>query len=251
MYDLINILKDAAEQDATFKIGSIEQIGGAFTFQYKFCSCNFQTYWLKPCMQILIDAEGTGVAIGKVQFVENNECVQIQFDREIDIEAKEFTIPHGSFIHGTLPMADVEFSFIERGNPSKDTYKPMPAIYFQEIYSETLLTVEDANEFTGDNLRIYFLDDYKRNTKWTTKEHYENIINQMVNYARFFIENLKNDKRVDFDFIENNTQKIIRRVKTGEYVKGGNVMATFGRNLSGAELVMSIAVKRDNRCGGC
>ena len=246
MYDLINILKDTAEIDATFQVSSIEQIGGALTFQYKFFACDFKTYWLKPCMTIFVDG-----AEGNVQLVQNNEWVQIQFDREIDLETKSFTIPHGSFIHGTVPMADVELSFIERGNKSKETYKPMPVIYFQEIYTETILNVDNSNEFTGDNMRIYFLDDYKQNNNWTTQEHYDNIINQMRNYALFFIEKLKEDKRVDYEFIENNTQKIVKRVKTGEYQKGGNTIATFGRNLSGTELILSIAVKRDNRCGGC
>ena len=39
--------------------------------------------------------------------------------------------------------------------------------------------------------------------------------------------------------------------KTGEYIKGGNKKSLFARNLSGAELIISLAIKEDIRCGGC
>jgi len=84
-----------------------------------------------------------------------------------------------------------------------------------------------------------------------TEDHYTDIINPMKNYALFFKEQLKKDLRIDYEYIDNNTQRIIKRVKAGEYVRGGNIVSTFGRNLSGVEFNLSIAVKKDPTCGGC
>ena len=243
MYDLIDIFKDISEIDAVFKIGSISQDGTT----YNFTSCDSKTYWLKPCMTIEVPALTVGeTATGKVDFVENNKSVQITFDVEIDTTIKDFLIPHGSFVHGTLPMAEIEIN-----NLGFDDNCPMPVLYFQEIYTEILQTLDSSNDFIGDNLRLYFLDDYEQDNNMMTEDHYSDIINPMKNYALFFKEQLKKDIRIDTEYIEENTQRIIKRVKAGEYVRGGNVVSTFGRNLSGVEFNLSIAVKKDPTCGGC
>jgi hypothetical protein len=75
----------------------------------------------------------------------------------------------------------------------------------------------------------------------------------MQNLAFFVLDNLKNDiKRIDKDYIENNTYKLINRVKTGVF-KGtkGNEKSSFARNLSGVELNLGLAVKKDNDCCDC
>ncbi len=249
MYDLIPILKEAAEQDAIFSISKIEVIGGALTFQYKFYPCDYKTYWLRPCMTIFVDSESGGTATGEVQLVQNNEWVQIKFNVAIDQNAKSFVIKHGTFIHGTLPMADMAID--EREIGMMGSKFPLPIIYFQELFTETKLPLENANDFIGENLRIYFLDDYFQNTAWLTEDHYENIVYPMKNYAYFVLENLRKDLRVDYQYLDDNSQRVVGRVKTGDYKSGRNEASVFTRNLSGAELIASVAVKEDIRCGGC
>jgi len=240
MYDLIPILQKAAETEAIYKVASVEVVGDPLEFTYKILSCNLKTYWITSCTIIQI-----GGVTGEVIEVENNSFIIVKLESEIGTDIKEFPVPFGTFIHGTLPMAEIEI------NELGFECLPMPAIYFQEIYTESLQTLESANEFIAENIRIYFLNDYQQDNNMLTRDHYSNIINQMKNYALFFKENLRKDLRVDYNYIDNNTQRIIKRVKAGEYQKGGNIIATFGRNLSGVEFNISIAVKKDNRCGDC
>jgi hypothetical protein len=176
----------------------------------------------------------------------NNVSFNATFEGTLVQFEKSFMISGGTFVHGTLPMAEIEINEI-----GFDDQCIMPVVYFQEIYTEAIQSIESANEFIGENLRIYFMNDYENDNAMLTSDHYSLIINQMKNYALFFLENLKEDKRVNEEYIQDNIQKIIKRVKTGEYIKGGNVVAVFGRNLSGVELNMSVAVKQDIRCGGC
>jgi len=249
MYSLIPILKEAAEQDAIFTVGKIETVGGELLNTKKFYPCDYKTYWLRPCMKVEFPSEAGGIAFGEVVEVQNNEWVIIKFDRDIDLDGKEFVIHHGTFIHGTLPMADMEINEKEIGLMGGKF--PMPIIYFQELFTETKLPLENANDFIGENLRIYFLDDYHQNTAWLTEDHYENIVYPMKNYAYFLLDNLKKDLRIDYQYLDDNSQRIIGRVKTGDYKSGKNEASVFTRNLSGAELVASVAVKEDIRCGGC
>ena len=252
MYDLTPILRAAAEQNATFNVSSFENVEDQ---KYVFYSCNYLTYWLKPCFQFEIIAENGLPLVLKVLEVENNNYVLAEIiggnGDQIPENLSSFSINHGTFIHGTLPMADVEISRLGNGNPATQTTKPMPLAYHQEIYRKTKQTEESANDYIAQDLRIYFLDDYLQDNSMLTEDHFNNIIYQMENYANFFVDNLKNDIRINRDFIENNTHDIIYRVKAGEYTSGKNIKQTFARNLSGVELAISLAVKKDNRCGGC
>lgn len=252
MYDLTPILTTAAEQNARFKVSSFANVEGQ---TYIFYSCNYHTYWLKPCFQFEIIAENGLPLVLKVVEVENNNFVKAQIiggdGDQIPEDLQEFEIPSGTFIHGTLPMADVEISKIGNGDPAKQDFKPMPVIYHQEIYRKVKQINESANDYIAQNLRIYFLDDYLQNNSMLTQDHFNNIIYEMENYANFFVDNLKKDLRINKDYIDDNTHDIIFRVKAGEYVSGKNVKQTFARNLSGVELVISLAVKKDDRCGGC
>ena len=245
MYDLTPILKAAAEQNATFKIEEIQDLGNN---TYKFFSCDHKTYWLKPCFfKITVKQIAGGFPVGTVIEVVNNEYVVAKFTLPLTEIETSFSVVSGTFIHGTLPMADVEISRI--GNA--DSNEVMPVIYHQEIYRKSKQIRDSVNDYIGRDLRIYFLDDYLQNNAMLTQDHYNDIIYQMENYANFFVENLKNDLRIDKDYIDNNTHDIIFRVKTGEYLSGKNTKQIFTRNLSGVELVISIAVKKDDRCGGC
>jgi len=252
MYDLTPILRTAAERNATFKVSSFANIEGQ---KYIFYSCNYHTYWLKPCFQFEIIAENGLSLVLKVLEVENNNSITAEIiggnGDQIPENLSSFSISYGTFIHGTLPMADVEISRVGNGNSSTQTTKPMPLVYHQEIYRKTKQTEESANDYIAQDLRIYFLDDYLQDNSMLTEDHFNNIIYQMENYANFFVENLKNDVRINKDYIDNNTHDVIFRVKAGEYVSGKNVKQTFARNLSGVELIISLAVKKDDRCGGC
>jgi hypothetical protein len=236
MYSIIDIAREAAEATATFKIEKIEVVGGALTFQYKFYSCDLKTYWLKPCMKVIVDG-----ATGKVQEVSNNKWVQIQFTRAIDESTKTFNLPQASFFHGTVPMADVE---IKRACD-------LPICYLYELFTQQHGTIEDVNAYIAQRLRFFFMDDYPQDNNWLTDDHYQNVIYPMQNFAFFFIENLKaNVKKVDENYLNFNRYDLINRVKTGVF-KGtkGNEKSTFTRNLSGVELVISVAVKKDDNCG--
>ncbi len=243
MYDLIDIFKDISQIDAVFKIKEVQEIGN---FTYRFFSCDLKTYWLRPCMLVDIKQTVGTTQQGEVINVKNNEYFDAVFKGQLVQRSDEFNIPHGSFVHGTLPMAEIEINSLGFDNDC-----PMPVLYFQEIYTEILQTLDSSNDFIGDNLRLYFLDDYQQDNNMMTEDHYADIINPMKNYALFFKEQLKNDLRIDREYIEENTQRIIKRVKAGEYVRGGNIVSTFGRNLSGVEFNLSIAVKKDPTCGGC
>ncbi len=244
MYDLTPILKSAAENSATFKIEEIQDLGNN---TYKFFSCDQKTYWLKPCFKITVKQISGGFPVGVITEVVNNVSFTAKFPLPLTEIENSFSVVSGTFIHGTLPMADVEISRI--GNT--DSTEVMPVIYHQEIYRKTKQIRDSVNDYIGRDLRIYFLDDYLQNNAMLTQDHYDNIIYQMENYANFFVENLKNDLRINKDYIDDNTHDIIFRVKTGEYLSGKNTKQIFTRNLSGVELVISIAVKKDNRCGGC
>ena len=252
MYDLTPILRAAAEQNATFKVSSFANVENE---TYVFYSCNYHTYWLKPCFQFEIIAENGLSLVLKVLEVDNNNSITAEIiagdGDQIPENLSSFDISYGTFIHGTLPMADVEISRVGNGNSSTQTTKPMPLVYHQEIYRKTKQTEESANDYIAQDLRIYFLDDYLQDNSMLTQDHFDNIIYQMENYANFFVDNLKNDVRINKDYIDNNTHDIIFRVKAGEYVSGKNVKQTFARNLSGVELIISLAVNKDNRCGGC
>ena len=242
MYDLISILREAAEQDAIFSISKIEVIGDPSEFTYKFYSCGKMTHWLRPCMYIYVGGEK-----GEVQEVVNNECVQIVFENEIDLTVTSFSIPHGTFVYGTQPMADVEIDQKEIGMLGSGN--PMPLIYFQEIYRTRTQPLDSPIQIIGIDLRIFFLNDYEQDNAWLTSDHYKNIVDQMVNYSEFFVQNLKdNTKQLDRSYLRNNSYDTIPRVKTGDYVKNANVSSIFARNLSGAELVIDVPVKKDKSC---
>ena len=242
MYDLNPILKQAAETNAIFKIKEIQDLGGG---RYRFFSCDNKTYWLKPCMKIQIKQTTGNFLMLEVVEVVNNNYFEAVFDGTLVQLEDEFFVEAGSFVHGTLPMADVEVNRIGNGNPTKQNFKPLPLVYHQEIYRKQKQTIESSYDYIAQNLRIYFLDDYLQKTEWLTDDHYNNIIYQMENYANFFVENLKNDIKIDRQYIEFNTHDIIFRVKTGEYVSGKNVKSVFARNLSGVELVISLAVNKN------
>lgn len=250
MYDLTPVLDAASQGGATFKIERIDTLDFDNN-KFRIFSCDRKTYWLKPCFSIELGQTTGGSIRGEVVAVSNNLYVDVVFESGLVQTKEEFTVSSGTFIHGTLPMADVEVSRIGNGDPTKQEFKPFPLVYHQEIYRKQKQTLESSNDYIGQNLRIYFLDEYLQNTGWITEKHYDNIIYPMENYANWFVENLRNDKRVNKDYIDNNTYDIIFRVKTGEYISNKNTKQVFAKNLSGVELVISLAIKKDNDCGGC
>lgn len=244
MYDIISILKSAVEQEATFKIGETSFVGPQSDYTYKFTSCELKTYWLSPCMEIVIRPSNSNPQTGKIISVENNNSIIVKFENTLVGTFDSFDIPAPSFVHGTMPMANIEV---------KNAECPMPLVYLFELFTQKFGRKEDVNNYISENLRIFFLDDYPNSNEWLTEDHYENVIYPMQNLAFFVLENLKNDiQRIDKDFIENNTYKLINRVKTGVF-KGtkGNEKSFFTRNLSGVELNLSIAVKKDPNCCDC
>jgi hypothetical protein len=239
MFSIIDILREAVEQVATFKVKSVELIGDQSDNTYKFTSCDFRTYWLKTCIKVEVQAG----FFGKVVSVENNNSFIIKFDAELIGDVESFEIPAPTFVHGTMPMANIEI---------KNALCPMPMSYLFELFTQKFAQKDNPNEYFAESLRIFFLADYG-NTDLTTSDHYKNVIYPMQNFAFFVLENLKADiLRVDKDYIESNTYKLINRVKTGVF-KGtkGNEKSSFTRNLSGVELVLTIGVKKDPNCCNC
>ena len=244
MFSIIDILREAIEQEAIFKIGESSFVGPEADYTYKFTSCENKTYWLKPCMEIIINPSNSSPQTGKVISIENNNSIIVKFENTLVGTFDSFIIPAPSFVHGTMPMANIEISREQC---------PMPIGYLFELFTQKYGKKEDVNNYIAENLRIFFMDDYPHSNEWITEDHYENVIYPMQNLAFFVLDNLKNDiKRVDKDYIENNTYKLINRVKTGVF-KGtkGNEKSSFARNLSGVELNLGIAVKKDNDCCDC
>jgi hypothetical protein len=239
MFSIIDILRDAVEQVAVFKVKSVELIGNQSDNTYKFTSCDKKTYWLKTCMKVEVQTD----FFGKIVSVENNNSFIIKFDAELVGDVESFEIPAPTFVHGTMPMANIEI---------KNANCPMPMAYLFELFTQKFAKKHDANDYFAESLRIFFLADYG-NTDLTTSDHYKNVIYPMQNFAFFVLRNLKADiLRIDKEYIENNTYKLINRVKTGVF-KGtkGNEKSSFTRNLSGVELVLTIGVKKDNDCCNC
>ena len=244
MYDIIQILREAVEQEATFKVGESSFVNESEKI-YKFTSCELNTYWLKPCMEVVFYSPD---GVGKILSVENNKSITVQFPNTLVGDTSSFTIPAPSFVHGTVPFANIEISNIGIKNDDCE----MPVSYLFELFTQKFLKREASNHFIAENLRIFFLDDYGIN-ELTTSDHYENVIYPMQNFAFFVLDNLKKDiKRVDKTYIEDNSYKLINRVKTGVF-KGtkGNEKSFFSRDLSGVELVLSLAIKKDNDCCDC
>ena len=238
MYDIIQILKEAVEQEATFKIGSVVAVDLSKNI-YRVTSCENKTYWLKSCMSVEVQAGKKG----KIISVENNKSFLIQFEFPFGGTAIQFQLPIPSFVHGTVPFANIEI---------KNAECPMPVSYLFELFTQKFLKREASNHFIAENLRIFFLDDYGIHDL-TTSDHYQNVIYPMQNFAFFVLENLKKDiKRVDKTYIEDNSYKLINRVKAGVF-KGtkGNEKSFFSRDLSGVELNLSLAIKKDNDCCDC
>ena len=242
MYDIISILKDAVEKEAIFKIGLITDVDQVENI-YKFTSCENKTYWLKPCMKVEIRPSNSNPQEGKIISVENNSSITLKFENNLVGQFDSFIIEAPTFVHGTMPMANIDI---------KNALCPMPLCYLFELFTQKFGKKNDANSYFAENLRIFFLDDYG-NEDITTDDHYQNAIYPMQNFAFFVLENLKADiLRVDKEYIENNTYKIINRVKTGVF-KGtkGNEKSFFTRNLSGVELNLTIGVKKDLNCCEC
>jgi len=240
MYSIIDIAREAAEATATFKIEKIVLVDPTVN-RYQLFSCDLKTYWLKPCMKINFKLSSGTFITGKVVSVSNNRFVIIDFQTPIFMDEKEFDLPQASFFHGTVPMADVE---IKRACD-------LPICYLYELFTQQHGTIEDVNAYIAQRLRFFFMDDYPQDNNWLTDDHYQNVIYPMQNFAFFFISNLKaNVKKVDENYLNFNRYDLINRVKTGVF-KGtkGNEKSTFSRNLSGVELVISVAVKKDDDCG--
>jgi hypothetical protein len=243
MYDIISILKSAVEQEATFKIRGLSFVGPESDYIYRITSCELKTYWLKPCMEIVIRPSNSNPQTGKIISVENNNSIIVKFENTLVGTFDSFDIPAPSFVHGTMPMSNIEI---------KNAECAMPLCYLFELFTQKFGKKNDVNTYFAENLRIFFLDDYGINDL-TTEDHYQNAIYPMQNFAFFVLENLKADiLRVDKEYIENNTYKIINRVKTGVF-KGtkGNEKSFFTRNLSGVELNLTIGVKKDPNCCEC
>ena len=239
MYDIIQILREAVEQEATFKVGESSFVNESEKI-YKFTSCELKTYWLKPCMEVVFYSPD---GVGKILSVENNKSITVQFPNTLVGDTSSFTIPAPSFVHGTVPFANIEI---------KNAECDMPVSYLFELFTQKFLKKEASNHFIAENLRIFFLDDYGIDDL-TTSDHYQNVIYPMQNLAFFVLENLKKDiKRVDKGYIEDNSYKLINRVKAGVF-KGtkGNEKSFFSRDLSGVELNLSLAIKKDNDCCDC
>lgn len=243
MFSIIDILRDAIEQEAIFKIGESSFVGPETDFTYKFVSCELKTYWLKECMKITIDPSNSSPQIGKILSVENNNSITVKFENTLVGTFDSFIIDAPRFIHGTVPFANVEIKNVEC---------PMPLGYLFELFTQKFLKREASNHFIAENLRIFFLDDYGIDDL-TTDDHYINVIYPMQNFAFFVLENLKKDiQRIDKTYIEDNSYKLINRVKAGVF-KGtkGNEKSFFSRDLSGVELNLSLAIKKDNDCCDC
>ena len=199
-------------------------------------SCTTSTYWVFDCMDIDFNGQD-GVVVNVVR---NN-----YFDVKIGTKLNEdegiviFQLLPPTFVHGTVPMANVEIK--------DDTCIP-PICYMWEIFTSQYQNKFSTIDFIGQRIRLFFLNNYSDDDH-LTDDHYKRCIYPMEQLALQFVEVLKNSKKIDYVYLDNEKFDIIPRVMVGNY-KGinGNDKGLFSKNLSGVELVINIPVKKDNSC---
>lgn len=211
--------------------GKIELLTNKPNYTYRvFMECGQSTMWVAKDMIL------GGL---KVVDVEHNKYIDVQSKQIISDSYLNFTLPKVSFIHGTVPMADMEIR--------QDTTS-IPICYLFELFATEYQRKESPTDQIGKNMSLFFVSDYSEN-ELITDDHYKNCILPMENLATYFVEQLKENILIDKNYIEENTFEIINRVKLGNYSNlKGNTESVFSRPLSGVELVISVPILKNQTC---
>jgi hypothetical protein len=212
--------------------GKIQLLVGQKNYTYRvFMECGQSTLW-----------------IAKGMIINGLKVVNVVNDAYFDILSKEIIsdsfitlpLPNVSFVHGTVPMADMEIR--------QDTTN-VPICYLFELFATEYQKKDSPISQIGKYVSIFFLNDYSEN-ELVTDDHYAVCIKPMTNLAVYFVEQLKQNGLIDKNYIEENTFEIVNRVKIGNYVNklNANSESVFSRPLSGVELVISVPILKIETC---
>jgi len=199
-------------------------------------SCTKSTFWIFDCMNLEFSGlDGVVVNVVKDAYFDVKIGTKLNEDEGIVI----FQLLPPKFIHGTVPMADIEI---------KDDSCVPPICYMWEIFTSQYQSKDSIIEYIGQRIRLFFLNNYSTDDH-LTDDHYNRCILPMEAMALHFVQTLNESKKIDYFYLQNERFDIIPRVKVGSY-RGinGNDKGLFNKNLSGVELVINIPVKKDTSC---
>lgn len=208
----------------------IELLENEVDYTYRFYVPCKNTYWVSECMNLY-----GGVVVN----IARNEYFDIKYSEPIAVGTFSVTLPRPTFIHGTVPFANLEV---------KQDCVTTPILYMWEIFTSQYQNKFSTIDYIAQRIRLFFLSDYSQDDL-STDAHYDRCVYPMEQLALYFVSVMKKSKNIDIEYLINDKFDIINRVKVGDY-KGatGNNTGLFARNLSGVELVINIPVKKSDYC---
>ena len=228
--NLIDVVKGLVNETLLSISCKIELLENEVDFTYRFSVPCKNTYWISECMPLY-----NGVVVSVVR----NQYFDIKFSEAIAVGEFNVTLPKPTFVHGTVPFANLEI---------KQDCLNSPICYLWEIFTAQYQNKFSTVDYIGQRIRLFFLSDYSQDDL-TTDDHYNRCIYPMEQMALYFVYVMKKSKFIDVEYLINDKFDIINRVKVGDF-KGatGNNTGLFARNLSGVELVVNIPIKKLDYC---
>lgn len=142
------------------------------------------------------------------------------------------------FFHGTVLEANKDLTNII------DASSKTPMIYFYEVISETFYEDNDNAIERESDIRLFFLTQANF-ANWNTNDYHENAIQPMRRLMERFIRVLKDYPTID----EIVSYTVINQNKFGVFIADkGYEKSLFNDNLSGVELRINLAIRKEVNC---